>query len=33
VNYCGYDSDADRFRDESGEWQPWMDNRFEKVDG
>ena len=39
VNYWGYDSEAGRYGSSSsattarGDWQPWMRNRFERVDG
>src|SRR5918992_5141922 len=33
VNDDGTISVAWRLRDENGDWQPWMDNRFSKVEG
>ena len=33
VNDDGTISVAWWLRDENGEWQPWMDNRFERVEG
>jgi hypothetical protein len=33
VNEDGTISVAWWLRDENGEWQPWMDNRFSKVEG